>query len=803
MRYLLLLLIMMLTPITEATDLGQIEEDSYIIFDLNNGAYINLTGQQNFSDFNLNTSGLNISINSSYILFTSDTNKTISNITYSGDDIWRFVGDGISGLLNTTLGVNRTNTQYFITVDGATNQIQTSDASNKLQFDYSSWSTHEFEISYIYFLPPTPVANTLTVGNFFTNFTWIAGSGNITNGYNISVNGTWTNGTSQTYMNNTTNPHGWLNYTIYAYNNTGQFTLNSTPLINNTQIPNNPVVIGNISTGYNISNGSTLSIYPNSTDLDSDTPTFARIANGTFYATNGTLIWNPTQSDIGAHLFRINVSDGYGSISTQNFTVNVTQELKLLSPTNNSTLSSNVVNLIWQEYHSDTPYTYQISTDDQFINVVSSGSGSLLYSNGTYRSGNISLSYDTQYFWHIKNSSGTYTSTWEFTTSAPVVIPGRLNISVWDEQDTSLPILNYTISLYNSTSTVSKVSNSTTGWTNFSADEIASGEYLVITVPGTGYTNYYSRMVLATSPTNVTMYVPNGTSPNTINLVSLSLIDVTGLYPYKTSTISVYRGDLLQDKSYFSVDGTHSVYFLQGNNYRIQVQNKNNIFSSENFVPTTSGTSTITINNFEVNTTVLNQFEYNISYNTEEITLSWVDYLGNLSSLNFTVHMGDPMVELCQQTTSLSPGQILCGIDNTTQYHVIFSASMNDGTYRNSSFIVDYTYGKRKASTGTSLTDGSAIGTGFRWNYGNFEMPDYVYVWISFIFIMLLAGSFGGYHSGIGSIITLIIAIFLEILGLFRPLGDVDPDNLITIGITGGLLFLSIMYYLQQKDRGG
>ena len=71
------------------------------------------------------------------------------------------------------------------------------------------------------------------------------------------------------------------------------------------------------------------------------------------------------------------------------------------------------------------------------------------------------------------------------------------------------------------------------------------------------------------------------------------------------------------------------------------------------------------------------------------------------------------------------------------------------------------------------------------------------------IFIILLAGSFGGFHSGFGGILTAIVALLLEVVGLFRPLGDSDPDNLITMGITGGLLFLSVLYFLQHKEKGG
>jgi hypothetical protein len=68
---------------------------------------------------------------------------------------------------------------------------------------------------------PTPVNLQNTTGNFWVNHTWLAGSGDITDSYNVSINGTWYNGTTNTYYNNTLTTYAdWSNTTVYAYNNT-------------------------------------------------------------------------------------------------------------------------------------------------------------------------------------------------------------------------------------------------------------------------------------------------------------------------------------------------------------------------------------------------------------------------------------------------------------------------------------------------------------------------------------------------------------------------------------------------------
>ncbi len=65
--------------------------------------------------------------------------------------------------------------------------------------------------------PKKPEPIKYTTGNFWINFTWPIGKD--TDSFNISVNGKWTNGTKDTFMNVTTVPHGIVNMALAGYNN--------------------------------------------------------------------------------------------------------------------------------------------------------------------------------------------------------------------------------------------------------------------------------------------------------------------------------------------------------------------------------------------------------------------------------------------------------------------------------------------------------------------------------------------------------------------------------------------------------
>lgn len=235
---------------------------------------------------------------------------------------------GINGSM-TLLTVNQSN--------GASRTDNLVELINNTKYYYSVWAWNVSNISLftnstiqnfttseiIQYIPPSPINISNISGNFWVNYTWAAGIGNITNKFNISINGTWVNNTNNTYYNSSTVPHGWINISVHSYNNTG--IVNSTSISQNTQINNNPISItGGISSSYSLTSGNTLSILPSISDLDSDTATFSRnFTNGTFYVNNGTLYWITENGDIGTHYLQINVSDGHDSVDSYNFSVTI------------------------------------------------------------------------------------------------------------------------------------------------------------------------------------------------------------------------------------------------------------------------------------------------------------------------------------------------------------------------------------------------------------------------------------------------------------------------------------------------
>ena len=127
------------------------------------------------------------------------------------------------------------------------------------------------------YIPPTP--NILIFApsdNFWINTTWSAGSGNVTDSYNVSVNGIWYNGTTNTYYNQTNiSAHAWSNVTVYAYNSSSGGTLSPSFTSKNTQMPNNlPVMSTNSITPTTAYTTDTLTTSVTTTDADSDPITY-------------------------------------------------------------------------------------------------------------------------------------------------------------------------------------------------------------------------------------------------------------------------------------------------------------------------------------------------------------------------------------------------------------------------------------------------------------------------------------------------------------------------------------------------
>ncbi len=197
------------------------------------------------------------------------------------------------------------------------------------------------------YIPPDPVNLAFTTDNFWVNYTWGAGTGNVTDSYNISHNGTWTNGTTQIYANNSVGAHGWSNITVYAYNNTGGGTLSSTPAALETQVANNKPVQAQIGNKA-VTAGSLLTFTVSATDADSDPITYGTNAShGTLGPSSGVYSWTPGSADVGTYFWKFNSSDAYGGTATENITVTVNPAI-FMPPTPENLVS--IQNGFWINY---------------------------------------------------------------------------------------------------------------------------------------------------------------------------------------------------------------------------------------------------------------------------------------------------------------------------------------------------------------------------------------------------------------------------------------------------------------------
>ena len=88
------------------------------------------------------------------------------------------------------------------------------------------------------FIPPIPTNLSYSRGFFWVNHTWDAGTGNVTDFYNVFHNGIWTNDSSNTYYNSgNIGDEGYSEILIYAYNNSGDGTLSDGYITQNISAP--------------------------------------------------------------------------------------------------------------------------------------------------------------------------------------------------------------------------------------------------------------------------------------------------------------------------------------------------------------------------------------------------------------------------------------------------------------------------------------------------------------------------------------------------------------------------------------
>ncbi|MCX9086119.1 MAG: hypothetical protein OIN90_00955, partial [Candidatus Methanoperedens sp.] len=295
----------------------------------------------------LNTAPVQTSIGDKAVTAGMELTFAVS-ATDADNDIITYGTNATNGTINATTGeyswqtnINDagTYTWDFTSSDnygGVTNETITITVTAALPVNYT---------------PPSPVNLISTQGNFWINHSWEPGAGNVTDSYNVNVNGTWTNGTTANYNNNTVDPHGWSNITVYAYNASGSGTPSLTPVSGETQVLNTAPVQTPIGDKA-VTAGMELIFSIISTDADSDPLTYGtNSTRGSLNTTTGTYSWPTNVSDVGTYVWYFNSSDNYGGTAIETITITVTEIPTYLPPAPvnlNSTRGSSWVNYTWE-----------------------------------------------------------------------------------------------------------------------------------------------------------------------------------------------------------------------------------------------------------------------------------------------------------------------------------------------------------------------------------------------------------------------------------------------------------------------
>ncbi len=232
------------------------------------------------------------------------------------------------------------------------------------------------------YIPPAPANFVDSQGNFWIKYTWKAGTGNKTDSYNISVNGNWINGTTETSNTSNVGPHGWSNISIWAYNSSGNGQLSLAPVKRDRQVSDNPITLTNVSSSYTLNVGDTLYIDADYIDDDGHEGNFTTNAKGDLNPSTGILIWKTGADDRGSYKWYINVDDGYNSSSSQEFTVNVNTYTpgKPVILSNTTDKINFWVNYTWSAGANTDSFNVSVNgewynTSNNYINVKSSPHG--------------------------------------------------------------------------------------------------------------------------------------------------------------------------------------------------------------------------------------------------------------------------------------------------------------------------------------------------------------------------------------------------------------------------------------------
>jgi len=253
------------------------------------------------------------------------------------------------------------NTYYDVYNNSVFAAISKSDSNGKIPsiFAYLVSTPVTITTNIINSIPHAPTFNSSSTGNYYYNYSWIVNNAGMkTDTFNVTVNGTYTNGSTLTYINTSgMSPHEYQNISVRGYNST--YKLLGYSLTASNKLANNPITIGNISSAYYTTVDNAVTINPTYADVDNDIPLFGSSATkGVFYTNNGTFYWLPVIGDNGTYNWYINVTDNNGSTATKSFSFSL-----------NSTTPGEIVDLTAHTGNFYINYTWNETVNTDTFNV--------------------------------------------------------------------------------------------------------------------------------------------------------------------------------------------------------------------------------------------------------------------------------------------------------------------------------------------------------------------------------------------------------------------------------------------------
>ncbi|MCD4766659.1 MAG: right-handed parallel beta-helix repeat-containing protein, partial [Methanosarcinales archaeon] len=193
--------------------------------------YNNFTGN-NFSN---NNYGIYIGSSSNNRIYNNYFNNT-NNARDDGNNNWNITRTaGTNIIVGPYLGGNYWSdyTGFDTDGDGLGNTMLPYNSSGSIQNggDYHPLVPAAPEPTYV---PPNPENLQNTTSNYWVNYTWTAGTGVLTDGYNVSTDDGWYNRT-ETSLNSDVGAGNWSNITVWAWNKTGDGNMSATNVSDSVQ----------------------------------------------------------------------------------------------------------------------------------------------------------------------------------------------------------------------------------------------------------------------------------------------------------------------------------------------------------------------------------------------------------------------------------------------------------------------------------------------------------------------------------------------------------------------------------------